>query len=129
MTRDQQRLADYLAHILQAIERIDRYTGDMDEAAFMANQLVQDAVIRNFEIIGEVSNNIEKQAPEFAAAHPELALSFAYQMRNAIAHGYFKVDFEIVWKTIHRDLPGLREQVTTVRSALVNDQDREGADS
>jgi uncharacterized protein with HEPN domain len=129
MTRDQQRLADYLAHILQAIERIDRYTGDMDEAAFMANQLVQDAVIRNFEIIGEASNNIEKHAPEFAAAHPELPLSFAYQMRNAIAHGYFKVDFEIVWKTIHRDLPGLREQVTTVRSALVNDQDREGADS
>ncbi len=46
MTRDQQRLADYLAHIVEAIERIHRYTGDMDEVAFLNNQLVQDAVIR-----------------------------------------------------------------------------------
>ena len=64
-------------------------------------------MIRNFEIIGEASNNIEKHYPEFAADHPELPLAFAYQMRNAVAHGYFKVDLEIVWKTIHNDLPGL----------------------
>lgn len=111
MTRDQQRFANYLAHITEAIERIDRYTGDIDEVAFLNNQLVQDAVIRNFEIIGEASNNIEKHYPDFAASHPELPLSYAYQMRNAVAHGYFKVDFEIVWKTIHRDLPGLHSQI------------------
>lgn len=56
MTREQQRLADYLAHIAEAIERVDRYTGPLDEMAFKNNQLVQDAVIRNFEIIGEASN-------------------------------------------------------------------------
>jgi hypothetical protein len=49
MIRDRQRLNDYLAHILEAIERIGSYTGDMDEVAFLGNQLVQDAVIRNFE--------------------------------------------------------------------------------
>lgn len=118
MTRDLQRLADYLAHILEAIERIDRYTAGMDEAAFRTNPLVQDAVIRNFEVIGEASNNIEKHHPEFAAAHPELPLSFAYQMRNAVAHGYFKVDFEIVWKTIHRDLPGFRTQIQGALAGL-----------
>lgn len=111
MSRDRQRLVDYLGHILEAIERIERYTLDMDVVAFLNNLLVQDAVIRNFEIIGEASNNIEKHYPEFAAAHPELPLAFAYQMRNAIAHGYFKVDFEIVWRTIRRDLPGLYQQV------------------
>lgn len=125
MSRDQQRLADYLAHIAEAIERIDRYTGDMDEVAFLNNQLVQDAVIRNFEIIGEASNNIEKHYPDFAAAHPELPLSFAYQMRNAVAHGYFKVDFEIVWRTIHRDLPGLHAQIQEAQ-ANVRNQDIEG---
>ena len=52
MPRDQQRLADYLGHIAEAIERIVRYTGGMDEVAVLNNQLVQDAVIRNFEIIG-----------------------------------------------------------------------------
>ncbi len=80
----------------------------MDELAFLNNQLVQDAVIRNFEIIGEASNNIGKHYPNFAVANPELPLSFAYQMRNALAHGYFKVDFEIVWKTIHSALQCLR---------------------
>lgn len=52
MSRDKQRLADYLAHILDAIERIHRYTEDMTELTFLENELVQDAVIRNFEIIG-----------------------------------------------------------------------------
>ena len=47
-------------------------TEDLTELAFMENPLVQDAVIRNFEIIGEASNNIEKHFPEFAAGHPEL---------------------------------------------------------
>jgi uncharacterized protein with HEPN domain len=105
MTGDKQRLDDYLAHILEAIERIEHYVTDLDEMAFLNNLLVQDAVIRNFEIIGEASNNIEKRYPEFVRLHPELPLTSAYQMRNAMAHGYFKVDFELVWKTISNDLP------------------------
>jgi uncharacterized protein with HEPN domain len=52
MIRDPQRLNDYLAHILEAIDRIEQYVGDMDEILFLDNKLVQDAVIRNLEIIG-----------------------------------------------------------------------------
>jgi len=115
--RDQQRLVDYLGHILQAIERIERYTEDMDELTFLDDEMAQDAVIRNFEIIGEASHNIEVNFPEFAQAHPELPLAFAYQMRNAVVHGYFKVDLEIVWKTLNNDLAGLYRQV---ESALAN---------
>lgn len=70
--RDQQRLVDYLGHILQAIERIERYTEDMSEVAFLDDEMTQDAVIRNFEIIGEASHNIEVNFPEFAQANPEL---------------------------------------------------------
>ena len=114
MSKDLQRLVDYLVHILEEIERIDRYTEDMDEVAFLQNELVQDAVIRNLEILGEASNNIQKHYPGFAAARPELPLAFAYQMRNALAHGYFKVDYEIVWKTIHANLPVLHGQVKQV---------------
>jgi Uncharacterized conserved protein len=116
MSRDEQRLTDYLSHILEAIERIDRYTEDIDEVAFLQNEMVQDAVIRNFEIIGEASHNIETHFPEFAAAHSELPLAFAYQMRNAVAHGYFKVDLEIVWKTVHNDLAVLYKQVQAVQT-------------
>jgi uncharacterized protein with HEPN domain len=122
MTLDQKRLADYLAHIIEAIRRIDCYTEGMDERAFLGNQLVQDAVIRNLEIIGEASNNIEKHYPDFADSYPDLPLSFAYQMRNVLAHSYFKVDLGIVWKTIRRDLPGLRAQIKDAQSDVL-DQD------
>jgi uncharacterized protein with HEPN domain len=118
MTRAPQRLAEYLAHIVDAIERINRYTEGMDEAGFLEDPMVQDAVLRNFEIIGEASRNIETRYEAFAEAHPELPLSFAYQMRNAIAHGYFAVDFAIVWRTIHRDLPGLMARVLEIQSTL-----------
>ncbi len=57
------RVPDYLGHILQAIERIGRYTADLDEVGFLRNEMAQDAVIRNIEIIGEASNNILRAAP------------------------------------------------------------------
>jgi uncharacterized protein with HEPN domain len=81
---------------------------------FRSSRLVQDAVIRNLEIIGEASRNIETKHPDFAAAHPELPLAVAYQMRNAVAHGYFKVDLQVVWKTLHNDLPDLYKLVQAV---------------
>ncbi len=121
MSRDQQRLHDYLKHIVEAIERIDRYTTDMSEVDFKANQMAQDAVIRNFEVIGEACHNIETHYLEFAAAHPELPLAFAYQMRNAVAHGYFKVDLDIVWKTIFVSLPDLHAEVQKTMTELSDD--------
>ncbi|MBL8473904.1 MAG: DUF86 domain-containing protein [Rhodocyclaceae bacterium] len=83
----------------------------MDAEAFLTNRMVQDAVVRNIEIIGEASHNIETLSPDFAAAHPELPLAFAYQMRNAVAHGYFKVDLQIVWNAIRNELPQPSQRV------------------
>lgn len=106
-----QRLPDYLNHILEAIVRIERYTAGMDQAAFFGNDMAQDAVIRNFEVIGEASRNIERNHPDFAAAHAELPLAIAYEMRNALAHGYFKVDLTLVWRTLEVDLAPLKRSV------------------
>jgi len=125
MSRDLQRLPDYLGHIIEAIERIHVYVEDVDEIGFLASKIVQDAVIRNLEVIGEASRNIERVHPEFATAHPELPLALANDMRNALAHGYFKVDLEIVWKTIHNDLPGLHAQIQDALASVRN-QDIEG---
>lgn len=122
MSRDIQRLPDYLSHILQAIERIQRYTENTTDWAFLQNEMVQDAVIRNFEIIGEACRNIERHYLGFAAAHPEVPWAFAYEMRNALAHGYFKIDLEIVWKTIQNDLPDLEHQVRQL-AAMLNNSD------
>jgi hypothetical protein len=60
MSKDSLRVPNYLDHILQAINRISRYTENITEAGFLENELVQDAVIRNIEIIGEAARNIER---------------------------------------------------------------------
>ena len=111
---DTARLSGYLTHIHQAIERIQKYTEDIDEVAFVQNEMAQDAVIRNLEVIGEASRNIMQRYPAFVDAHPELPLASAYEMRNVLAHGYFKVDLSIVWQTLQKDLPELEAQTRKV---------------
>lgn len=105
------RIPDYLGHIVEAIERIHQYVEDISEVAFLEDQKTQDAVIRNFEVIGEAAHNIELYHSQFAAAHSDVPWEVVYTMRNRVAHGYFKVDLEVVWKTIHSDLPELHTQI------------------
>ena len=111
MTKHPLRLDDYLKHINQAIDRIESYIKDCDQLAFISNTMIQDAVIRNFEIIGEASRNIERLFPEFIEEHSEIPFIDAYEMRNALSHGYFKVDLDILWKTIQVNLPDLKIQI------------------
>ncbi len=112
------RLADYLRHILDAMARIDQYTAEIAVDDFASDLLRQDAVIRNIEVIGEASRRIQVGFPDLAASHPKLALSAAYQMRNAVAHGYFAVDLDIVWATIRTDLPVMAGQVRRILDDL-----------
>ena len=115
---DTLRLSDYLSHILDAISRCVSYVDGLSYEEFLSDSKTQDAVIRTFEVIGEAANNIRKRFPEFATAHPELALPMAIGMRNVLAHGYFKVDLMAIWKTIHQDLPRLESAVSSVRAGL-----------
>jgi uncharacterized protein with HEPN domain len=111
VSRDPLRVADYLEHILQAIDNIMEYTADATLQGYLADRKTQDAVVRNLEVIGEASNNVVKHHPEFSAAHPEVPWRIAYEMRNALSHGYFTVDHTIVWKTIQNNLQPLRLQI------------------
>ena len=111
MKKSELRLVDYLEHIRVAIEKISDYTKNMTEDGFHRSDVVQDAVIRNMEIIGEASNNIQKDHEDFALNHPEIPLKIAYSMRNALSHGYFSVDIGMVWDTVANDLPGLLQRV------------------
>jgi len=112
------RIPGYLGHIVEAIERIHEYVSDMDEVAFLADRKTQDAVIRNFEIIGEAARNIERYHAQFATTHPDVPWSVIYTMRNRVSHGYFKVDLEIVWKTLHTDLNELHAQIRKLLEQL-----------
>lgn len=116
------RASDYLGHILQAIERIGRYTANMDAPGVLNNELVQDAVIRNIEVIGEASNNVQRAAPEFAAAHDDIPWLVMYTMRNRVSHAYDKIDLEIVWNTVQDDLPNLHAQIQSALTGLLRDE-------
>lgn len=119
----EKRLPDYLAHVIEAIDRINEYIGDMDKTAFFASRLVVDAVIRNVEVIGEASNKVRKHHRSFADSHPEVPWQSSYEMRSVVAHDYFKVDLDIVWNTIKIDLPLMRQEVAALLEALVAQQE------
>ena len=78
-------------------------------------------MIRNIEIIGEASNNLQRVAPEFAARHNDIPWQIMYAMRNRVSHAYDKVDAEIVWKTVQEDLPALHTKVQSAQTDLLRD--------
>lgn len=100
---------EYLRHIVEAIERIESYTAGLTKKQFVASSLVQDAVVRNIEIVGEASHRVEVLFPNFVNQHSDLPFGIAYQMRNSVAHGYFGVDLAVVWNTVINDLPPFAE--------------------
>jgi uncharacterized protein with HEPN domain len=119
MIRPILRIQDYLLHMVEAIDRINIYTANLGENSFLSDPKTQDAVIRNFEIIGEAAQNIRQRYPDFVASNPDVPWRSAYGMRNALTHGYFDVDMEQVWETIRNDLPLLRRLL----DALLKDLD------
>jgi len=107
-----ERVEDYLGHIVEAIERATSYLEALpDFDAFQKNQQVQDAVVRNIEIIGEAVTKINSLAPDFINQHSELPWTQMRAMRNVVIHEYFFVDLKVVWTTVKSDLPRLRVQI------------------
>jgi uncharacterized protein with HEPN domain len=115
--RHPERVEDYLRHIAEAIDRARSYVQPLpDLHAFEQNPLVQDAVVRNIEIIGEAVTHINRVAPEFITQHPELPWADMRDMRNVIIHAYFAVDLQVVWRTVQEDLPKLKQQIDQLLS-------------
>jgi uncharacterized protein with HEPN domain len=128
MSRDKKLLAEYLLHIVEAVSRIESYICLMNFDAFKESSITQDAVIRNIEVVGEACRNIVKHYPDFAETHPALPLKSAYDTRNAVAHGYFDVDLNIVWDTVQTDLPAFRDSVIAVAaSSNIELDERDGS--
>lgn len=113
------RIPDYLSHILEALNRIFAYVEDMNEVGFLQNTLAQDAVIRNLEVLGEASQNLKRYHTDFIVQYPEVPWEKMYWMRNRFSHGYFSIDFELVWKTLEHDLPDLQKQIQRIYELLL----------
>lgn len=111
------RLPDYLRHIQEAAERTQAYIAGMDFAAFRADLRTQQAVLFNLVILGEASAKVMNAYPDFVAQHPAVPWRSIRNMRNRVAHGYFKIDYELLWETMAAALPELLNQLPAVIAA------------
>ncbi len=110
MIRDDQV---YIAHIVDALEQITLYTDGMDDEAFRVNRLVQDAVIRQFEIIGEATKNLSDC---FRGRHTGLPWKDLAGFRDKLIHQYFGVDLSTVWRSVVDDVPFLMDEVQKIKT-------------
>ncbi|MFB6225536.1 MAG: DUF86 domain-containing protein [Candidatus Paceibacteria bacterium] len=108
MSRRDVRL--YLQDIVEAIYTIEEFTKDIDFQTFCDNKMVFQAVVRNFEIIGEATNNVYPYVEEMHYSQ-EVSYPAIIGMRNHLIHEYFGVIKEVVWETIEEDLPKLKTEV------------------
>ena len=105
----------FIIHILDCIRNIEEYSKGLDEKSFLKNKIVQDAVLRNFEVIGEASKNISE---EFKKLHQEIPWRKMAGMRDKLIHDYMGVDLFSVWAVIEQILPNLREGLEKINSKL-----------
>ena len=104
----------YLNDILEAIGRIERYTRGMDYEGFLADDLVQDGVIRNLMVIGEAV----KLIPEpLKCEHADISWRKIAGMRDILIHAYFGIHSEIVWDVVRNKLPELQVAVREMLDA------------
>lgn len=101
MTRDPRV---YLAQILECIQKIERFTAE-GKGRFLQDAMVHDAVIRNFEIIGEAAKQLDEA---YRAAHPDIPWRALTGLRDVLIHQYEGIDLERVWAIVENDLPGLK---------------------
>ena len=100
MPRDDILLLD----MLMAATDAANFVADLDETAFLASRLHQNAVIRSLEIIGEAAGKI---TPAVRAAHPEIPWREITATRHRLIHGYAEVRLDLVWDVVHRRVPVL----------------------
>ncbi len=101
----------YLEDIKIAMSRIAEYTDGLDFVNFKQDYKTVDAVIRNFEIIGEASKNLPKEIKE---KYQDVPWSEMYLLRNKVSHEYFGVDYEIIWDIARNHLPTNKIQIEKI---------------
>jgi uncharacterized protein with HEPN domain len=101
----------YLEDLLHAITRIAEYIEGYSLADFKRDYKTVDAVIRNFEIIGEASKNLPQELKD---KYSEVPWSEMYLLRNKVSHEYFGVDYEIIWDVASTYLPENKSQIARI---------------
>jgi uncharacterized protein with HEPN domain len=100
-----------LEDILESCKKITSYTEGLNFETFISDDRTLDAVIRNFEIIGEAANRIPES---FCNQHAEIAWHQMIGMRNRLIHAYFGVDYSIIWDVVENTLPLFMKQISGI---------------
>jgi len=101
----------FVKDILDAIDKIEEFVGNMDYGEFMKDDKSSTAVVKKIEIIGEAIKNIPK---DVRVKYKAIPWKDIVGMRNKITHNYFKIDYEIVWNVVKEKLPALKIQIEQV---------------
>lgn len=105
----------YVKDILDAVNKIEEFTKDLNYHEFRKDDKTSSAVIRKLEIIGEASKNTPANIRK---KHKNIPWSEMSKTRDKIIHGYFEVDHAIIWKTIKEKLPPLRNPLKQILTEL-----------
>ena len=101
----------YVRHMLDAIDRIARHVDGRAKADYWGSEMLQDAIVRQLEILGEAAGRISR---ETCAAHPEVPWPKITGLRHRLIHDYFDVDGNMVWRVATIDVPAVREKILAV---------------
>ena len=94
----------YVDDMILFAEKVQRYTKNLDQAAFINSELYYDATLRNLELIGEAATNLPQ---DIKTNHPEIPWRQIIATRNRIIHGYLGIDNDIIWSIITEEIPSL----------------------
>ena len=107
MKSDAQSDRVLLEHIRECIDRISEYTGSK-RSSFYASRLVQDAVVRNLQLLAESTQRLSNAVKETETDIPWRAIA---GFRNVLVHGYLEIDLDAVWSVVEQDLPKLSRAI------------------
>jgi len=105
----------YIFHIIESMDQISEYTDQILPSEFKENRLIQDAVVRNFEIIGEAAKNVSNQT---RGKYSQIPWKQMAGMRDKLIHNYMGVDLDAVWNTIDEIIPSMRSELHKVIDSI-----------
>jgi uncharacterized protein with HEPN domain len=98
----------YLMHIRDSLREVQQFIEGETYESFLENRMVQNAVMRSFEVVGEAARRV---SPEFREVHPDVPWRLMGDFRNKLIHDYFGLDLDVIWKTATEDAPRLLVQI------------------
>lgn len=101
----------YLEDILESANKIQKYAGNLSFEDLTKDRMRVDAIVRNFEIIGEASSNVPEEIKDKYSFVEWKRIS---NFRNVLVHEYFMVDYEIMWEILKDKLPELEKQIKSI---------------